>query len=448
MSDLLNIGSSAVTAYRSALAAVGENVANAQTPGYARRSVVLRQAATSGGPDLIHRESAMFNGVTAAGVARAWDSFLAAEARHSAGAYGRADARQTWLTGIESALADGPSGVGASLTGFFNAGARLAADPADPLLRGALLTSLEDVAAAFRTTGAALGRIADGVRASAAIEADAANRALAALHDLNGALRAAPPGGSARAALEDERDRLIDALADRIGLTAHIAADGTARIEVAGASGTFLLDGQGPGHVHVAAAADGRLALQLGKNGTTVPLPATAGRLAGLVEAAGAAAERRSALDALARDTAASFNAWSAAGCDAGGAPGADLLAASGAADMRVLATDPAAVPAATADGRGNGNLLDLAALRGPGGAEARWGTIVSGNAQALASARAEAIAASAWRDHSAAALDEVTGVDLDREAAELLRFQQAYNGSARVIQVARETLNAILDLF
>ena len=51
-------------------------------------------------------------------------------------------------------------------------------------------------------------------------------------------------------------------------------------------------------------------------------------------------------------------------------------------------------------------------------------------------------------RDQAFAARDETSGIDLDREAAELLRFQQAYGASTRIIQVARETLQSILDLF
>ena len=33
-------------------------------------------------------------------------------------------------------------------------------------------------------------------------------------------------------------------------------------------------------------------------------------------------------------------------------------------------------------------------------------------------------------------------------EAAELMRFQQAYSGATKIIQVARETLQSIIDLF
>ena len=42
----------------------------------------------------------------------------------------------------------------------------------------------------------------------------------------------------------------------------------------------------------------------------------------------------------------------------------------------------------------------------------------------------------------------DVAGVDLDREAGELIRYQQAYDASSRVIQIARETLQTILAIF
>ncbi len=60
--------------------------------------------------------------------------------------------------------------------------------------------------------------------------------------------------------------------------------------------------------------------------------------------------------------------------------------------------------------------------------------------------AKSASTAASQWRDTSLAALDEVTGVNLDTEAAEMLRYQQAYNASARIIQVARDSIQALFD--
>ncbi len=447
MSDLLGIGSSALAAYRSALSAVGENVANAQTPGYARRRVVLEELSMSGTGDIAYRPQVMFNGVTAAGVARAWDNFKAAEARFSASADGRASVRQQWLSGVETALHDGVAGIGASMTGFFNAAASLASDPGDTLGRRAVLASLDNVASAFRTSGQALARLADGVGQAAEIEVSSLNDALRALHNVNGALGPAAAGGSARASLEDERDRLIDFIAEKIDVDVSIDDDGHATLVASGHPGLSLLNGNGPSLALLVRATDGRLALQLQANGTVVPLPAVGGKLAGLADVAQTVADRRIVLDALAVDFTAMVNGWSAAGEDANGAPGAALMSlTSGATSIQALVTDPDLVAAASPGGTPNGNLLALDAIRDSSAVENRWGSLVSANAQMLASANAEAAATATWRDNSYAALDEVTGVDLDAEAADLLRYQQAYNASARIIQVARETIQALFD--
>jgi flagellar hook-associated protein 1 FlgK len=119
-----------------------------------------------------------------------------------------------------------------------------------------------------------------------------------------------------------------------------------------------------------------------------------------------------------------------------------------GAMSVALAASDPAAIAAASGDGAENGNLLSLSALRGQDGTESRWAALVAAQAQSLSSARSEAAAAATRREGSFAARDEVSGIDLDREAAELLRYQRAYDGSAKIIGVARDTLQSILDLF
>lgn len=445
MSDLLGIGTSGLAAYRNALSAVGENVANANTPGYARRRVILEQSQITSRGDIAYGQQTLFNGVRTVGVERAWDAFKATEARTATSGAARGEVRQQWLTNVEGALGDGGAGVGASLTRFFNAATSLAADPSAPLGRVAMLTALEDGATAFRNTADALGRVSEAVAESAESEIAALNGALAALRDLNGAIRAAARGGSAGASLEDQRDRLIDHIAERIDVTVRINGDGTAAITARGDANVVLLGPDRAALFSSARALDGRISVQVSAGGTTLSAPIGGGRLAGLADVAATTADKRAALDALAADVVATINGWNAGGLDANGAAGADLLAApAGAASLRLVVTDPDRIAAASADGRPNGNLLDLEAVREASGVEDRWAGIVSGHAQSLASAKAEAAASAAWRDLSRAALDEVTGVDLDQEAAELLRYQQAYNASARIIQVAREAIDAL----
>lgn len=446
MSDLLGIGLSGLTAYRSALATVGENVANAETPGYARRIVRMTQLATDGTNDLQYREGLRFNGVAAVSVSRAYDIFRAAEARHASAGAGRGAVREQWMTGIERALDDGPAGIGRRVTAFFSVADTLAAAPDDNLNRSRFLMALEDVAGAFRTTGSNLARISTSVGEAAGMETTGLNQSLTALADINRSLLTAPPGGTTRAALEDQRDKLIDSIAGSIDILASYDDHGAATVRMADAPGATLLAPGETGQVTVNQAADGRLSLQLTNNSGTIAIAPATGKLAGYVDVSNTTADRRAALDALAGDFASQINAWSGAGFDQVGNAGMDLLDASlGASGMTASVTDPALVPAASATSR-NGNLLALDALRGPNGAEQRWTAMVSGHAVQLASAKSEAAATAAWKENSFAALDETTGIDLDREAGDLLRFQQAYSASARIVQVGREIFNDLLN--
>lgn len=448
MSDLLSIGTSGLSAYRSALAAIGDNVANAEVAGYSRRTVMLGEVRTSGSPMIGQGEGIQFNGVKAKSVDRLWDQFQAADARLSSAISGRADSRMRWLTAVENTLVDGPRGVGQLITNFFNAGVQLAANPKDPLSRGAMLAALDEATGAIRSTAEGMNRVIEGIGATAQLEVEGVNADLASLTDVNIAIRQAEPGRTSRASLEDERDRLIDKIANRIDVTATIADDGTATLTLAQQASVTLLDIRTRGLVIVQPASDGRLSLQLSANGATSPLPASGGTLAGLVDVAASTSDKRATLEALAAKFTADVNSWSAQGIDANGNPGAPMLAMPvTATSLAMIITDPKAIAAASATAE-NGNLLDLNALRGPDGAEARWAALVSGQAQSLAGARAEAAAASTRRDNSFAARDEVSGIDLDREAADLMRYQQAYGASAKIIQVARETIQSILDLF
>ncbi len=449
MSDLLSIGLSGVRAYKTAIAAVADNVANAETPGYARREVRLREGMNSGSESPIYREDLMFAGVEAASVGRAWDAYRAADSRYAASAAGRADVRQQWLGSIETALGDGPSSVGPLVGVFFNAGEALAATPSDRLGRTGMLMALESASTAIRNTADGLSRVSQAVAQAAQLEIDGLNSDLAALAEVNSVLRQTAVGRSSRASMEDERDRLIDSIANRIDVGASFDKNGVATLTLGRVAGITLLDPANRAVITSATAADGRLSLRMFANGTTTPLPAMGGRLSGLVDVAASTADKRLELEGIAGQFVEEVNNWSAQGRDAAGNAGGPLLAMiAGATSLTVATGDPDAIAAASADGKENGNLLALASLRGPNGTEARWAALVAAQAQSLNAARSEASAASTRRDGSFAARDEVSGIDLDHEATELLRYQRAYDASSKIIQVARDTVQSILDLF
>lgn len=442
MSDLLSIGLSGVRAYRQALSTTGDNIANAQTTGYVRRSVRMEEVVPAG--DIIYyRNPVQPGGVTVAEVTRAVDEWLVTDARVSIGLGERSDTRVNWLEAAERALDDSEAGVGASATRMFNQADQLSGDPLNMAGRASFLAAVDQTAAAFRSSATALASAANGVADAATGRISQFNTDLAALARVNDGLRRSRDGTSNQASLLDERDRLLDAISGTVPTSVSFDAKGAATVTLAASGNPVLLDGTTTASASLVTAADGRISFSLSTAG---PISPNSGAFAGLASASGHIADQRTALDSLAGQFATDLNTAHQAGLDLSGNPGGPLLSFGGtAATLTALALTPAQV--AAADGSSaNGNLLSLSSLRGPAGVEASWGSLVALNSQTVADARAERSATTQRRDGAIAARDEISSVDLDREAAELLRFQQAYEGSARVIQVARETFQTILN--
>ncbi|WP_076071893.1 flagellar hook-associated protein FlgK [Sphingomonas montana] len=447
MNDLIGIGASGIRAYRTALSTVAENTANVDTPGYTRRQTQLKDIGATTGGDPYGTGSARQGGVAVGAIARVWDDFKAADARLSSSDAARAATRTEWLSAAETALPDDDRGVGAKLTAVFSAATALSAGPNDMLARQTMVSTLDQAATGIRTAADALTRVGKGIGDQADTMAQGINDDLTALGKVNLALARATPGTGAAASLADERDRLLDGLSERIGIDTSFDAKGAVTVALTGNAGTPLLSGGTRNAVAVERAADGRLALSV-RGDTVVAVVPTGGAMAGLVDAARQVAGSRTALDGIAAGFAAQVNGWNAAGTTPSGAAGGALLAGTDAASLTLIAGVTGNAIAAGKDGIANGNAVAFAGFRGPDGAEARIESLIGLNAQTLSASRSEAAATATRSDSAFAARDAVSGVDLDREASDLLRYQQAYSASAKVLQTARDTLATILQLF
>jgi flagellar hook-associated protein FlgK len=441
MSDLLGIGASGLRAYSAALATIGDNIANAQSPGYARRTLQLRAAQVAGGDTPFVRGNIRPGGVDINGISRSVDAWLIEDARISSGGAERTAARLAWMDRVESALSDDTNGIASGLTSLFTTADQLTADPANRTLRSQFLQAADDIASGFRTAAGQLSNMADGIAGAAASEVETFNANLDALEAINIGLRKARPGSTGEASLLDERDRLLDTLSAHAGVSVSFDDRGAATLRVSG-SGELLVGGGEVHRIAVTTGADGRLSFSV-EGGAT--FDTATGSLAGLSEAANHVADQRVALDSMAVDFAGQLNAAHQAGIDANGNSGEPLFTGATAATLAITALSPDQVAAADAAGS-NGNMLALGAMRGANDPEARWSGFLATQAQATASARAQDAAAATRADAANAARSAVSEIDLDREAGDLLRFQQAYSAAARTIQVARESMQTLLN--
>ncbi len=442
MTDMLSIGASGVRAYQTALTTTSENIANAGTAGYSRRIASTREVAAPSDPS-----NRVLNGlgVTVTGITRAGSDLRNAEVRAAGSDLARSEAGVVWLDRIESALTGNK--LDERMTAFFNAATALAADPSASAPRATFLQAAATLAHSFTATASAI----DGAAADLDGTADAAvadlNTLSASLAKVNGSLGRTAQGSSAQAALLDERDRLLDSMAALTDVSASFDAAGRATVR-AGGGGPLLVQGD-QAAIATYARSEGAVSFAVyGIEGSQALTPG-GGALAGIAEGAARLADAKAALDTLAVDFADGVNAVQAGGEDLGGNAGEPMFAATGARDVRLVLTDPSGIAAAApgAGERDNGNLTALATLRRDEGFESQVTTLTTGNASALAGRRAIAEVQSTIRSNAVAARDSVTGVNVDEEAVDLIRFQQAYQASSRVIQVARDTLQTLFDI-
>jgi flagellar hook-associated protein 1 len=480
ISSALNSAGTGLAAAARAIQVASGNVANAMTPGYAPRSVILG-AANLGGQGA---------GVRVLGIDRQVDPVLQGLLR-TAGAAAAVSGRQTtFWAAIETGLGlpDDPGGLNAAL-GALSSALVSAADRPD------LDTRLAAVAQTANALVRHLGRI-EGVVQDQRLAADTGigqdvqslNAGLDRLHRLNQDITRLQASGQSTLDLQDSRDTLVSELSQIVPLRTHIRPEG--RMMVFTEGGSVLLDLQPatlgftpvPGMTAGMTLAGGQLS-GLTLNGRPVD-PGPEGPLAGGRLSAGFALRDtdgpgvQSALDGLAASLIARFQAPGTDPSTPPGAPGlfTDAGVALGAPPLAPglagrLALNPVVDPAA---GGALSRLRDGlgAAVPGPVGDPAqlrRWqdaldrpiapapGTAARSLAQELGETLAgigqsrqqtEDRALYARSVHDALRQQVLDGgVDIDTEMRRLLAIETAYAANARVIQVADDMLRRLMEI-
>ncbi len=442
MMDMYSIGTSGIRAYQRSLSTISINISNAENPNYVRRDLRLNELTTTGiNPYFIQQLG--FGGVEIGGISRATDPFLEANVRLMGAALYGAETRSRWMKGAETALGDTEQGIGAKITKLFAIAEELASAPFNAVLRNQFISEIDASVTAINRTANDLGNLSSQITGAAEQEVNTFNQTLDDLAKINLALRIAADGSPKQAALLDQRDAALAVLSERVDVTISFVDKGVANISFDGQS---LVDVGQTNSLSIVNGANG--SIDFIANGNPVAAPSR-GSLSALISSAATTVQRRAELDNLATQFATDINAWQTAGETNAGTAGSPLLNATGGAAALTMATrDPADLALASPGGASNGNIINFSALRGATGVEQVWTNIVGAQAIVTASAQSENAAAKAQYEAAREARDNLSSVDLDREAADLLRYQEAYNASARVIQVARENIQSILALF
>jgi flagellar hook-associated protein 1 FlgK len=450
-SDLLSIGRSGAQAARIALDVTAQNIANASTDGYVRRSAKLAEVSSSGGIGTIGDVS--LSGVRLDSVVRNADLFRQAEVRRTGADAARADAEVAGLENVQAAVEQ--SNVYNSMVGFEGSLQQLVGDPTSSSLRANVIESARTMVGTFNIAASALDAVGTGLRFEATDAITQVNTLSGELARVNLRLARAADASSDQTALLDQRDSLLQQLSAFTDVSATINSDSTVELRIGGASGPLMVQGGSAGTLGMTTASDGTITFAVsGMTASQVAAALTGGSLAGKAQALTKLAAVHAQLDTLAQSMADTVNAAQAAGITPANAAGQPLFGGGPpitAANMTLALTDGAGIATAPAGAGANsrdaGNLnalrTALSSADPVGGMDALLFDI-SGTVQGRGVTR-DALRTIA--NGAKVSLQAQAGVDLDQEAVNLVRFQQAFQASGKVMQTAKDIFDTLLAI-
>ena len=442
-------------AQQKAVEVVNHNISNANTPGYTRQ--VASMAATSPySTPAINRDGTsgqLGTGVEVTTVRRVRDSFLDYQLRKESSSQGRWEARRDGLAQVESVLSEPASaGLNTLLSRFWGAWQTVSNSPEDLGARSVLVEQGKALASTLNYDHQQLTEFRGDADRQIKLAVTGVNSLTGRIAELNAQIAQVELTGEQANDLADQRDLLIDELNGTVKVSVAISPNGMAQVFL---GSRMLVDGTTSRSLSTTANPDGTAAVIWSDTGAATQV--SDGRIKGLIDLRDELLPKYVAdLDALAQNIMAAVNAvhQTGYGLDDVGAtpPGRSFFTGSGARD---LAVDPAiagsprnvAVSAsAGAPGDGSKAIAAAQALKSAGveneyqgmiarlGVDARTATETADNQQVLV-------------DQLKRRRESLSGVSLDEETISLLKYQQAYQASARVVSTINSMLETLVNL-
>jgi len=448
LSTSLQIALSGLMAEQGALETTTNNVANINTAGYSRQV-----------PDLVTRDpivedSLTFgSGVDLQKIESIRDPILASQIQQETQTQGQWNALVSALAQTQGNFSTTAGDIGTAISNFFDSLNQLSTSPTDLSLRQNVLTATANVANAFNTAANRLTSQRTNLDASVEQAIGQVNQLTAQIARLNRQISNLENVGESAGTFVDQRTQLIDQLSAQIDVSV-IPTDNTLTLTTA--TGTPLVAGEQSFALSTQLDASG--VLHIFSQSRDISSAIVSGQLGGLLEARDQQIPNlQSQLDTLASGLANAVNGVQAAGFDLNGNSGSNLFtpppASGAAASLSVSLTDPAGI-AASSDGiaGSNGNMEAMYALRNQGIVSGQtptdyYSSIVFNVGNAAANANSQQSASTLVLQQLNDQRSSVSGVSLDQEAANMMRYQQAYAASAQVISTINSMMQTVISM-
>lgn len=445
----LSMATSALEADSGALTVTNNNIANANTPGYARQLVNLSAAALAGNG--VNQD----NGVSFNGFTSVRDQLLQIGINQKTSVTSSLTIQSASWAQIESAFSSTGSGVGSALSTFFSGLSGLSTAPQDPATCQTAFSAASQLVDAFHQAASTLSNAGADANASLSGTVAQINQVSAQIAALNAQLASSATSGQDGGVAQNQVDHLTTQLAQLTGCQSTAT---TSTPTLSTSDGSPLVIGTTAYALQVTQGPDGTNHV-LNAEGEDITGDLIGGSLGGaLVMRDQSVPQLSSKLDQLASQFATAMNAAQSHGYGSNGNPGQAMFTlptggSSAAMGIGLALSDPSGI-AVSSDGSAgsSGNLANLLAVQtdalpsGQSPSNTYAGFVQSvGLSSANVTSGLNATNASLQQLQSQQSAE--SGVSIDEETTNLLRYQQAYSAAAQVINTVNNLFSVVLNM-
>lgn len=439
MSNLYNIGMSGLRNAQLQLSTTSNNLANQPVKGYTRQHVVTDSAPMSEGGIRVG------NGVFTYGVQRDFDAGLNDQMNQSLSKESAFKSLSDGIGQLNQVFNTSDVSLDKSINKFFNSAASVAQDPSSASARQSFLSSAGSMTNQFHSMSTQLETVEKSTDAAITTHISNINEYAKRIGSLNEEItKTRAKSGAEPSDLMDLRDKAVSDLSRLAGI--KVSTQNGDQYNVSLNDGTSLVMGEDAFPIDRDSASN-----------------VTGGALAGAMQfRSGILSEVRGNLDSLAHSLATESNRVSTQGFDLDGNPGQPLFNVSGEAgaakNISMAINDPRKVAAAgeaNSGQRDNRNALAFADLKNQnfsiGNTKGTFSDAFSVSVSRVGSAGNDAQARLDAQSSISTVLSqkqqEVSGVNLNDEAANMQKQQQYFQANAKIIQTANTMMDALMNL-
>jgi flagellar hook-associated protein 1 FlgK len=459
INGIMSMAGQALMTQQQAISVTSHNIANVNTPGYSRQRLNM----TTNTP-LNSSSGLMGNGVSATEIQRLYDRFIGNQINSESQGLGRWDAQKQAVERLELMFNEsGGSGLSQAMSEFWNAWQALTNNPSGLTERQVLAIKGQVLATTFNKLDSDLTQVQQDLDFAIQGTVTDINRLSEQLADLNQKIISAEAGTHSANDYRDQRDLMLKELSELIDINAFEDANGGVSVLVANGrplvAGTALW--QLATETNVSGLQDVVWVDDAG-NRVNISNDISGGKLKGWLETRDVViTDQLNRLDTLAQTLMTEVNNLHQSGFDLNGIGDQVFFDGTGTAadievnaniagdlDLIAAAADPLTFPG------DNRNAIEIANLQHQFVMSGNTATFNDYYSSLVRDVGNEVLKSDTYYTHQSEMLaqldnyrESISGVSLDEEMINLIKFQNAYTAAAKLVSTADELLQTVIQM-